>query len=71
MNPAMGTGGSGDVLSGIIAGLLSQGLGAFDSAVNGTLLHQEAGRRCFEGKGWFASEDLLEYISVISMEAGF
>lgn len=41
-NPGMATAGMGDVLSGIIGGLLAQGLGAADSAVIGTCLHSRA-----------------------------
>lgn len=42
-NPYMATGGSGDVLSGIIGGLLSQGFGLFDAAQWGVYLHGCAG----------------------------
>jgi len=42
-NPGMGTAGSGDVLTGLIAALLAQGLTPFDAAVLGTHLHGAAG----------------------------
>ncbi len=42
-NPGMGTGGSGDVLTGLIAGLISQGLPPFEAAVLGAHLHGSAG----------------------------
>ncbi|MCZ4320002.1 NAD(P)H-hydrate dehydratase [Aequorivita viscosa] len=42
-NPGMGTAGSGDALSGIIAGLLSQGYDALLAAVFGVYLHGKAG----------------------------
>ena len=42
-NPAMATAGSGDVLTGLIAALLAQGLGGFEAAVLGTYLHGFAG----------------------------
>ncbi len=70
MNPALGTGGSGDVLAGIIAGFLAQGIPAFDAALQGVLLQQEAGKICFEKKGWFLSEDLLPYLSELVKETG-
>jgi len=42
-NPGMATGGSGDVLTGIILGLLSQGYLPLDAARNGVFLHGFAG----------------------------
>ncbi len=42
-NPGMATGGSGDVLSGIIASFVSQGLDAFRSSVAGVYIHGMAG----------------------------
>ncbi len=42
-NPGMGTGGTGDVLTGLIAGLLAQGLGPFEAACVGVYIHGLAG----------------------------
>ena len=42
-NPGMATGGMGDVLSGVIAALVAQGLPLFQAAVAGALLHSAAG----------------------------
>ncbi len=42
-NPGMATGGAGDVLSGLIGGLLAQGLAPFDAACLGVWLHGRAG----------------------------
>lgn len=43
-NPALAVGGSGDVLSGIIAGLLAQGMAPYAAAVLGGFLHGAAGQ---------------------------
>ena len=42
-NPGMAVGGMGDVLTGVVAALLAQGLQAFDAASAGALLHAVAG----------------------------
>ncbi|MFO7850682.1 MAG: NAD(P)H-hydrate dehydratase [Spirochaetia bacterium] len=65
MNPAMGTGGSGDVLSGVIGGLLAGGMDPFEAACRGAAVHQEAGRLAAEKTGWFSAEELLPYISYL------
>lgn len=41
--PALGSGGSGDVLTGVIASLVAQGLDAFRAAALGVYLHARAG----------------------------
>lgn len=51
-NPGMATGGTGDVLTGMIAALLAQGLAPFDAARLATWLHGTAGD--------FAARDLGE-----------
>ncbi|MGO1541000.1 MAG: NAD(P)H-hydrate dehydratase [Luteimonas sp.] len=42
-NPGMASGGTGDVLTGVIAALRAQGREAFDAAATGALLHAVAG----------------------------
>ena len=64
-NPAMATGGSGDVLTGMIAGLLAQGMTAFDAASLGAHLHGSAGdlwRDAF-GPSGMTARDLLPRIA--------
>ncbi len=63
MNPAMGTGGSGDVLAGVIAGLLAGGLDAAQAATLGVLIHSRAGIAAYRERGYFLAEDLLPYLS--------
>ncbi|PHV69814.1 bifunctional ADP-dependent NAD(P)H-hydrate dehydratase/NAD(P)H-hydrate epimerase [Sporanaerobium hydrogeniformans] len=63
-NSGMAKGGSGDVLSGVIAGLLAQGLLASASAQLGVYLHSYAGDRVAERKTTYAflPTDLFEGI---------
>lgn len=52
-NPGMATGGSGDVLAGIITSLLGQGLQPLDAAACGAWLHGAAGDICAEEIGQY------------------
>lgn len=50
-NPGMATGGSGDVLTGVIAGLIAQGMDVFLAAAAGAYLHGLAGDLAAAVKG--------------------
>jgi NAD(P)H-hydrate epimerase len=63
-NPGMATGGSGDVLAGIIVSLLGQGLPALTAAACGAWLHGAAGDICAEKIGQYGMlpSDILEVL---------
>ncbi len=59
-NSGMTVGGTGDVLSGLIAGFISQENSLFDSAYSGAKINGEAGDLCREEMGYgFTASDLL------------
>ena len=62
--PNLATAGTGDVLSGIIGGLLAQGLSPWDAAVAGVYLHGQAGDIVAETTGDVGTiaGDLLDVI---------
>ena len=62
-NPGMTVGGTGDVLSGIVGGLLAQGTDSFNAAVAGAFINGAAGDFVAVEKGYhMLPKDLLEWI---------
>lgn len=63
-NPGMATAGSGDVLTGMITGLLGQGYAALQAAIFGVYLHGKSGDLAVEHTGYQAltATDLIEGI---------
>lgn len=62
-NPFMGTAGSGDVLSGIVTGLLAQGHGSSLSMRFGNHVHQRCGTLAATSGAPFVAEDLLGFLA--------
>jgi len=61
--PEMAVGGTGDVLAGLCAGFLAQGLSAVQAAVNAAWLNGKAGERAKKKYGCFTPEELLGELS--------
>ena len=73
-NPGMATAGTGDVLSGIIAGLWAQGMSDTDSAWAGVYLHGLSGDTISKkiGERSLVANDIIEYLpsALHSVEVG-
>jgi len=71
-NSGMATGGTGDVLTGMIASFIGQGVDDFSAAVSAVYLHGFAGDVAAEKKGQFSmiASDLLEYMPEAFKKAG-
>jgi hydroxyethylthiazole kinase-like uncharacterized protein yjeF len=66
-NPIMAVAGSGDVLSGVIAGLLAQGLAPYEAAVLGGYLHGAAGQLASTniGDAGLLAHEIADYIPLV------
>ncbi len=65
-NPGMASGGMGDVLTGVIAGLLAQGLTPWDAACLGVGLHARAGDLAARaGERGMLASDLFPYLRAL------
>lgn len=69
-NPGMAGGGTGDVLTGVIAALICQGLSPFEAAQLGVYLHGLAGDLAAEelGRISLTATDLIDYLSDAFLE---
>ena len=66
--PALASAGTGDVLSGMITGLIAQGMKAFDAAVAGAWLHARAGVAAAKKQGQTISviaRDVIDQIPFV------
>jgi hydroxyethylthiazole kinase-like uncharacterized protein yjeF len=68
--PALARAGTGDVLAGLIVGLLAQGLNSYEAAIAGAYIHAQAGLLAAEDLGTtasvLASDVLASVVDVIS-----
>ena len=66
-NPGMASGGTGDVLTGVIAALRAQGREAFEAAVTGALLHAAAGDLAAQagGERGMLASDLFPHLRML------
>ena len=65
--PALASGGTGDVLSGVIGGLVAQGSEPFEAAVTGVYVHAAAGKRIADriGDSGLLASDLLPELPLV------
>lgn len=62
-NPGMATGGMGDVLTGVIAGLIAQGLNSVEAAKLGVMTHAIAGDRAAKkGERGLIASDVIKHL---------
>jgi len=63
-NPGMATGGSGDVLTGVLTGLLAQGYSSLEASITGVYIHGLAGDLAAREKGEVSliAGDIVEFL---------
>ena len=64
-NAKLATAGSGDVLAGIIIGLLAQGYPAMDAACFGVYLHSKSASLSIKSLATFIASDILEGLDAV------
>jgi NAD(P)H-hydrate epimerase len=64
----MATGGSGDVLAGMIGGLIAQGMDSYEAAKLGVYLHGKAGDAAAKAKSTYSmmATDILDGIAEVT-----
>ena len=69
-NSALAKAGSGDVLCGIISGLIAQGMNPYDASIVGVNLHGKSGELASELYSTYGvlASDLLEFIPMAILE---
>jgi len=72
-NPGMASGGTGDVLTGMIGGFLAQGLSPWNAAVCSAWLHGACGDSALEYQGALSltASDLIDEIPAVLEDIGF
>lgn len=72
-NPGMATGGTGDILTGLIAAFIGQGFSPFDAAVLGAHVHGRAGDLAADALGMVSliATDLLDHLPKAIRERQF
>jgi ADP-dependent NAD(P)H-hydrate dehydratase / NAD(P)H-hydrate epimerase len=70
-NNGMATGGSGDVLTGIIGALIAQGMSEYDAASLGVYLHGLAGDEAARNRGMYSlmASDIIDSIEIVLKQA--
>jgi len=72
-NSGLSKGGSGDVLTGLIAGFLAQGMEPYKASCSAVFIHSKAGRAAADdtGERFMLPTDLLNYLPEGYQEAGW
>ncbi len=67
--PGMTSAGTGDVLSGIVAGLLAKGMDPFDAACLGAYISGLAGEYAFEERSYgLIATDVIDKVSTVILK---